>query len=141
MINIPNTNHIIRFCPKYTLDENGNPTGDAFKLRKDEEYISVDWYEFFLTKNEKLEELEIFTLIKDTLEKRNYKPSKNGVFSFHNVDKVKRKNYKNIHFEVKNTENNSSHSGIFPNPIRLYESELIAETVDKTVLLSDLSQM
>ena len=138
MIDIPNEEHVTRFCPKYTLDEYGIPTGDAFKLRKDETYISVDWYEFFIDKNNKIQDIQIFSLIKEAMIKRNFTPAKNGIFSFHSVGVIKTKEYKNINFEVKNIDKTNSHSGIFPNPTSLYQSEMIAETVKKIIPLDNL---
>ncbi|HCL57233.1 MAG TPA: hypothetical protein DHW82_09540 [Spirochaetia bacterium] len=138
MIDIPNHDHVTRYCPKYTLDESGKPTGDSFKLRVGEEYISVDWFEYFKKINSQLTEKEIFQMLEQALIKRKFTPKKNGVFSYHNSGKVKEKKYKEIYFQVKQIQRDSSHSGIFPKPTRLYEVEMIAETVEKVILLKEI---
>ena len=116
------------------------PNRDAYKLRVDkkEKYLSVDWYEYFLGVNSKLTEKQILNLIKEALIQRNYTPKNSGVFSFHSVAKIKSINTKDIIFDVKRTDKKSSHSGIFPKPIRLYDSEKIAKTVQKIIPLENL---
>jgi hypothetical protein len=47
MIKISNDDNIVRYCKPLTLDGSGNPTSKSFESRPDEEYISVDWLEFF----------------------------------------------------------------------------------------------
>lgn len=48
---IPGSNHVARFCPSSTLDDDGRVTSASFMLRRDEsgqpkeEYLSVNWLE------------------------------------------------------------------------------------------------
>lgn len=39
--------HAVRYCSLRTLDCEGRPTLEAFKLRKDETYLSAFWLEYF----------------------------------------------------------------------------------------------
>lgn len=43
--NIPGNNHVSRLCGATRCDENGRPVGDAFMLRPNEPYLSVNWLE------------------------------------------------------------------------------------------------
>lgn len=43
---LPGKDHVVRYCPGSKLDENGNPLGTAFFLRRGEKYLSVEWLEF-----------------------------------------------------------------------------------------------
>jgi hypothetical protein len=46
---VPDADHIARYCGRAKLDENGRPTGQAFRLRKSsqgiEPFLSVNWLE------------------------------------------------------------------------------------------------
>ena len=41
---IPHTDHVARYCPPSTV-EDGVPTSNSFRLRANEEYLSVNWIE------------------------------------------------------------------------------------------------
>jgi hypothetical protein len=43
---IPDEHHVARICPGSKIS-NGKPTGAAFQLRDGEEYVSVNWIEYF----------------------------------------------------------------------------------------------
>ena len=43
---LPRKDHVVRYCKFETLDEEGVPTGDAFRLRiGKEDYVSTNWLE------------------------------------------------------------------------------------------------
>lgn len=42
---IPDTNHVVRYCPPRTLNEVGGPTGSAFRIKTNEPFLSVGWLE------------------------------------------------------------------------------------------------
>jgi hypothetical protein len=42
---IPGTDHVCRLCGKLRCDDDGQPLGDAFMLRRDEPYLSTNWLE------------------------------------------------------------------------------------------------
>ncbi len=44
---IPPSDHVARYCPGSTIAPGGRVSGTAFRLRAGEEYLSVNWLEFF----------------------------------------------------------------------------------------------
>lgn len=43
---IPESDHVTRYCPPRRLEEDGRPGVAAFALRPNEDYLSVNWLEF-----------------------------------------------------------------------------------------------
>ena len=48
---IPLEDFISRYCKPTSLDENGHPTGQSFRMRTDETYLSVNWIDYFKHSN------------------------------------------------------------------------------------------
>ena len=44
---LPEDHHVTRYCKPTTVADAGLPTVSAFQLRLDEEYLSVNWLEYF----------------------------------------------------------------------------------------------
>ena len=44
---VPDQDHICRYCSATHCTENGQVTGTAFQLSQADEYLSVNWMEFF----------------------------------------------------------------------------------------------
>jgi len=44
---VPDQDHICRYCSAFRCTENGQVTGTAFRPRQVDEYLSVNWLEFF----------------------------------------------------------------------------------------------
>jgi len=44
---VPDQDHICRYCLAFRCTENGQVTGTAFRPRQVDEYLSVNWLEFF----------------------------------------------------------------------------------------------
>ena len=44
---LPNEDHISRYCKPSSIDERGIPMSAAFGLRQGEDYLSVNWLEYF----------------------------------------------------------------------------------------------
>ena len=44
---VPDQDHICRYCSTVRCTENGQVTGTAFRPRQADEYLSVNWLEFF----------------------------------------------------------------------------------------------
>lgn len=42
---IPDTDHVARYCSHNTLNEVGEPTGLAFRVKTNEPFLSVNWLE------------------------------------------------------------------------------------------------
>jgi hypothetical protein len=43
---IPDSEHLARYCGGAQIDEDGNPNGVAFRPRPGEDYLSVNWLEY-----------------------------------------------------------------------------------------------
>ena len=54
---VPVSAHISHCCGASSIESNGTINGTAFRLRKDEEYLSVNWLEF-LEKTSREEEID-----------------------------------------------------------------------------------
>ena len=48
---LPDADHVARYCKPSTVDGNGLPTAAAFKPRNIEQYLSVNWLEYFETRD------------------------------------------------------------------------------------------
>ena len=44
---LPDGDHVARYCKPSTLDERGYPAPSAFTIRAGENYLSVNWLEYF----------------------------------------------------------------------------------------------
>jgi hypothetical protein len=44
---LPDQDHVSRYCRPKTLQEDGQPSGASFMLRPGEEFLSVNWLEYF----------------------------------------------------------------------------------------------
>ena len=44
---VPNQDHISRYCSAIHCKENGQVSGTAFRPSQADEYLSVNWLEFF----------------------------------------------------------------------------------------------
>lgn len=63
---VPDTDHITRYCPGGSI-EDGKISGIAFRRRKDELYLSVNWIEFLKKENRLAEVAEIRTILSSKL--------------------------------------------------------------------------
>jgi len=54
---VPDSAHIAHYCGASSIESNGTINGMAFRLRKGEEYLSVNWLEF-LEKASREEEID-----------------------------------------------------------------------------------
>lgn len=51
-VSVPAGDHIARYCGASHVDEDGEIDGSAFRLRRNEEYLSVNWLEFLDSESE-----------------------------------------------------------------------------------------
>ena len=137
---INDSDHISRYCPFQKLNEDGWPGPVAFQLGDNEEYVSVDWLEFFL-KDSREEQLQN---VRSILKKRGYTLQKYAKLAVLNVgytkDKVKHgcNNNHEIYVAHRPTlgANIDSHSGIFKCN-SLYIATLIALCTKETYPAQD----
>jgi len=103
--------HIVRYCKPSTLDENGKPTHQSFTLRLqiNEEYLSVDWFEYF-----KGETIEILQNICNALREKGLCPKLSGILAKLNNKTIKNKLLAGMKLIVNIYQIENSYSGIKP---------------------------
>ncbi len=112
--NLPNEDHVMRYVPwtKLRKDENDNVLGflgEAFKLKLDEPYLSVNWLEHFDGEREVKIQASVKTF-RSTL-----KVGTKSTFGIGNVGRIKeicRARDANVRVVHEPEENNQSHSAI-----------------------------
>lgn len=135
---IPEQDHVVRYCSATRLnEENGNPLPGAFQLRKDEEYLSVEWLEYCNTADRSAQLKEVRSSLKEALDIR---PS--AKLALLNVgatiSKVKENTPDNRVIDITHqpVPKRDSHSGIFNSnhtDAELLIATLIAEEVCETL--------
>lgn len=126
---LPDQDHIARYCKPKTLNENGRPSRTAFMLKPDEDYLSVNWLEYFgeIEREEQLNKI-----------RRHIQLSlaSTGKLAVLNVGKT----LKHVHINSgmtdvsvlhEPTSEDPSHSGIHGYG---YEDDLIADLIAEVVL-------
>lgn len=131
---ILNQDNVVRHCLRKHIDEDGDITSAAFKLRheRSEEYLSVMWLEYFSndTIEKKLESARYDLRKRRSLSNRDRLAVLNvGVTRTHVMSNIGDR--RNLEFKHKpGLRNNSSHSGIFniePNGDEV--AELLVESI------------
>lgn len=126
---LPGKDHISRCCAPKTAPD-GQPTGASFMLKKDEDFLSVNWMEHFGETDQKVQIAKIREHIELSL-------AKSGLFAVLNVgritDQIQRFGEKKLAILHEPTQCDPSHSGIHGYQHEdLLVAELIAEMVIKT---------
>ena len=103
--------HIIRYCKPASLDENGKPSHQSFILRLQisEEYLSVDWFEYFQG-----ETIEILQNICNALREKGLNPKPSGVLAKLSNKTVKNKLLNGMNLIVNIYKILNSYAGIKP---------------------------
>lgn len=82
---IPNEHHVSRYCKPSTV-EGDIVMASAFQLKPDEEYLSVNWLEYF-----GLQDVEqAIQRVRLAFQQKGYDVRKNGRFAVLSVDEVSR---------------------------------------------------
>ena len=119
---LPGKNHISRYCAPKTVPD-GQPTGASFLLRNREEFLSVNWMEYFGGTDQKAQLAKIREHIELSLKK-------SGLFAVLNVgrviDQVRRFGEKQLAILHEPTEGDPSHSGVYGYQ---HEDLLVAELI------------
>ena len=104
---IDETHHISRYCKPSSIDkEKQLPLASAFKLREGEEYLSVNWLEYF-----EAEDLnQAIDFVRQAFRDKNYSVKHNGRFALLRVKEVKNMI---LGLRYLPSKNDPSHSGIF----------------------------
>ena len=129
---IPNDNHVSRHCGFLHIDRKGRITGQAFRPRVSEEYLSVNWLEYFKSAGLNTQMQEIRT----TLMRKGRKIGAQSKFAVLNVGELKEYvGKKSVDGSVLSVlhepeENDPSHSGIYGVSV---DDFLIAEIIAEFV--------
>lgn len=132
---IPTDQHFMRYIKRRycRTGKDGQPfiLPATFLLRDNEEYLSGMWYEFLEPSSEGDALKKALTLLSKTFTKLN------GAFSLHKVGEITAKSDKKIQYAVRHLPShiNPAHSGIFSQPVTLYDAEVIAKTINRIFLL------
>jgi hypothetical protein len=126
---LPSGDSVARFCDRRYISENDDVEPGAFMLRKDEEYLSVQWLEY-LGKSSRQEEIsEVGRILSGYLKIR--RPSKIVVLNVGKTcDHVSQISGRNIRMLHKPEPNDCAHSGICGTN---QDHELIAELITETI--------
>ena len=82
---VPDNDHVARYCKPSAVDEQGMPTAAAFQRRDEESHLSVNWLEHGGTRDL----AEAMRLTRDSFIGRGYRLRPNGRFAILNVGSAK----------------------------------------------------
>lgn len=113
-LEIDEDHHVSRYCKPSAIGDDGLPLASAFELRDGEDYLSVNWLEFFKTSDLS----QAIEFVRQAFRKKKFGVSSNGKFVSLQVGKVKEVIVRNSDLPAEIThlpdeENDPSHSGIF----------------------------
>lgn len=128
---LPDSDHVARYCKKASLGTDGEITGAAFMLRRDEDHLSVNWLELFAktTRQEEITELrEIY--------QKKFRNSANSKIVLFEVGEIREYVFKespdkrSLKILHEPSHQDPSHSGIFGLTL---QDELIAALIAEVV--------
>lgn len=126
---ISDQDHISRYCSAMHCTENGQVTGTAFQLRQIEEYLSVNWLEFFHLADRQKEIREVRKGLRLKLGAKA-KIAVLNVGEAINYVRTQSPDARNLKVLYEPEEDDPSHSGI--HGFR-YDDHLIADLIAETV--------
>ncbi len=108
---LPDDDHVIRYC-KPTAVEDDLPSVSAFKIRANEDHLSVNWLEYFGV----LDRPTAVQRIREAFHAKGFQLRKNGRFAVLNVDDIRSIAqdiaYNSLRVEHLPLEDDPSHAGI-----------------------------
>ena len=112
-VELPDTDHVSRYCKPTTVGRDGLPMAAAFELRAGEDHLSVNWLEYF---GAHVPEGAV-ERVRNAFEAKGYRLGRNGRFAALNVGDAKTAVSETVggpariqHLPVDDDE---SHSGVF----------------------------
>ena len=104
---IPDSDHVSRYCSPRTL-ENGLPTFKAFELREGDDYLSVNWLEYFgkRTTEENIGE------VRKVFVQKGFNVRRSGRFVILHVGSVRSELGNIVRFEHRPERDDQSHSAM-----------------------------
>ena len=129
---LPDCDHISRYCPYTRLTESGGPSGAAFRLRKEEKYLSVNWLEILGQSNRANEIAELRSILS-----RHITLAPSGRLAVLNVGAVQSHvlinstDSRSLRILHEPLDNDASHTGIFD---MNEDDDLIADLIAQIVI-------
>lgn len=116
---LPDTDWVSRYCrPRQVLD--GEPLPAAFMPRNGEEYLSVNWLEYFSAPAS----ADRINQVRETMQSAGFRLSRNGLFAALQIGlsraEVKDKFEVDIEFVHEPLPSDGSHAGIYGLPVHDY---------------------
>ena len=109
---LPDEHHVARYCKPSSV-EDGLPSAEAFTLKQDEEYLSVNWLEYFNAPDL----TAAVERVREAFRNKSYQVRRNARFAVLNVEAAKRAVHKATESmpAIKHlpTRDDPSHTGIF----------------------------
>jgi len=136
-VEIDEEHHVSRYCKSRFIDE-GLPISDAFKLRDKEEYLSVNWLEYFNTPNI----VQAIDCVRQVFRDKGYSIGREGRFVSLKVRKIKNVILKHSDRPARvmhlPTKKDPSHCGVFGYTGHISTDKLIALKIAKIAHASDV---
>ena len=130
---LPDGDHVSRYCRSSAVDERGLPLSAAFLPKQGEEYLSVNWLEYFRA----LDLTVAVDQVRQAFRNKNYRLRPKGRFAVLNVGVAKSAVYegtgKSLRVNHLPVSDDESHSGIIG-----YNAEDLAVAVELKALVTSL---
>lgn len=112
-IEIPDEDHVARYCKPKSVSRYGLPTALAFRLRPGETYLSLNWLEYFTEPSHE----SAIERVQESFHRKKYRLKRNGRFAVLNVgaakEAVKRVVGRRGEVEQTGSDHDPSHVGLF----------------------------
>ena len=124
---LPNQDYISRYCSPRTLLEDGQPSAASFMLRTDEEFLSVNWLEYFDLSNRQTQ----ITQVRRVLRLTPAATAKIAVLNIGGIlNRISRNSGRVLAVLHEPEQNDPSHSGIHG---YRHEDDLVADLIAEEV--------
>lgn len=124
---LPDQDHISRYCKPTTLLENGQPSGASFMPRPDDEFLSVNWLEYFALSDRQ----EQITQVLRVIRLRPAATAKIAVLNIGRIlNRISRNSDRVLAVLHEPEEDDPSHSGIHG---YRHEDDLVADLIAEEV--------
>ncbi len=124
---LPDQDHISRYCRPKTLQEDGQPSRASFMLRPDEEFLSVNWLEYFDLPDRQAQITQVRQVIRLKLQAK----AKIAVLNVGGIlDRIHRNSARVLAVLHEPEQDNPSHSGIHG---YTHEDDLVADLIAEEV--------
>ena len=110
---LPDDDHLSRYCKPSSIDAFGLPMASAFELRTGEPYLSANWLEYFDT----LDLTIAVNEVREAFLEKGYRLRQSGRFAVFNVGAAKtaarEATGRSLHIEHLPLDDDKSHAGVF----------------------------